>query len=619
MKQTFKILSLVAFCILTILGCANRGSGPQGGPKDTTPPQLLKCTPENGATNVSSNKVQLIFDEIVLVQSTFEKVIISPPQTSMAIIKASGHKVNVELQDTLKPNTTYTIDFTNSIVDNNERNELNGFTFSFATGDFIDTLKLSGTIVDAESLNPIPNVIVGIHSNLNDTAFTSLPFDRITKTNDEGKFTINNIKEGEYRVFALADIGNNYYFDIPTEQIAFSDSTYTPICETEITYDTISHYVIIDSINNIVDSTQLIIDSIITIYNHIYTPDDIVLFAFTEKNTRQYLSKSERKEPYKLTLEFGTSCDTLPILKPLNIADSIFTYLLQTSTNRDTLTYWLTDTLAWRQDTLQIEATYQKQDDSVYWQTDTISFIYRAPKDNKSKKKKETEKETAVKYHSIKTNTSNSFDVYIPINITFELPTDLTLNDTIKYVLQEKVDTNWVDLDVEIIKEDSMGLCYKIWHKWKPATEYQLLLDSALFTSFVGDVTKKDAFKIKTKSLEEYSVLIFELTNFTGKEVIQILNKDDKVVRQQVATEAKVRFEYLKPDTYYARLFIDENGNGKWDTGNYKEKQQAEKVYYFPYDIELRAFWDVEEVWNINELPILEQKPQELIKIGNKK
>ena len=619
MKQTFKILSLITFCILTILGCANRGVGPQGGPKDTTPPKLLKCTPENGATNVSSNKVQLSFDEIVLVQSTFEKVIISPPQTNMAIIKASGHKVNVELQDTLKANTTYTIDFTTSIVDNNERNELDGFTFSFATGDFIDTLKLSGTIVDAETLNPIPNLIVGIHSNLNDTAFTSTPFDRITKTDNKGNFTISNIKEGVYHIFALSDIGNNYYFDIPIEQIAFDDSTYTPICTTEITYDTISHYAIIDSINNIIDSTQLIIDSITTVYNHIYTPNDIVLFAFTEKNTRQYLSKSERKEPHKLTLEFGTSCDTLPILKPLNITDSIFTYIVQTSTNRDTLTYWLTDTLAWQQDTIQVETTYQKSDDSIYWQTDTISFIYRAPKANKSKKKKESDQENTTQYHPIKTNASASFDVYVPIKITFELPTNLTPNDTTKYILQEKIDTNWVDLNTEIIKEDSMGLLYTIWHEWKPATEYQLLIDSALFTSFVGNVTKKNTFKIKTKSLEEYSVLIFELTNFTGKEIIQLINKNDKVVRQQPATEAKVKFEYIKPDTYYARLFIDENSNGKWDTGNYKEKRQAEKVYYFPFDIELRAFWDVEEIWDINELPILEQKPKELIKIENKK
>ena len=224
MKQTIKILSIIAFCILTILGCASRGSGPQGGPKDTTPPKLLKCNPENGATNVSTNKIQLTFDEIVLVQSTFEKVVISPPQTNIPTIKASGHKVNVNLQDSLRSNTTYTIDFTNSIIDNNERNELNGFTFSFATGDFIDTLRLSGTIIDSETLNPIPNLIVGIHSNLNDTAFTSIPFERITKTNNEGKFTINNIREGQYHVFAISDIGSNYYFDIPTEQIAFDDS-----------------------------------------------------------------------------------------------------------------------------------------------------------------------------------------------------------------------------------------------------------------------------------------------------------------------------------------------------------------------------------------------------------
>ena len=541
MKQTIKIFLLVAFCILTILGCASRGSGP----KDTTPPKLLKCTPENGATNVSSNKIQLTFDEIVLVQSTFEKVLISPPQTSMAIIKASGHKVNVNLQDSLRPNTTYTIDFTNSIVDNNERNELDGFTFSFATGDFIDTLKLSGTIIDAETLNPIPNIVVGIHSNLNDTAFTSKPFDRITKTNNEGKFTINNISEGQYHVFALADIGSNYYFDIRTEQIAFDDSIYTPICTTEITYDTISHYAITDSANNIVDSTQLFIDSIIKKYNHSYTPDNIILFAFTEKNNRQYLSKSSRTERHKLTLEFGSTCDSLPILKPLNIADSIFTYTLQLSANKYTLTYWLTDTLAWQQDTLQIETTYQKREDSIYWQTDTITFSYRAPKTNKKKNEDKTQQH---KYHKISSNKSTSFDVYIPFILTFDVPTTMTPNDTTWYRLQEKVDTNWVDLDAKLVKGDSIGLKYQIEYEWKPATDYQLIVDSALFTSFVGMATQKEIFDFKTKSLEEYAVLIFELTNYTGKEVIQILNKDDKVIRQQAATDAKVKFEYMKPD-----------------------------------------------------------------------
>lgn len=616
MKQTFKILSLVVFSVLTIWGCANRGSGPQGGPKDTTPPKLLKCTPENGATNVSSNKIQLTFDEIVLVQNTFEKVVISPPQISMAIIKAAGQKVNVELQDTLKENTTYTIDFTTSIVDNNERNELDGFTFSFATGDFIDTLKLSGTIVDAETLNPMPNFIVGIHSNLNDTAFTSIPFDRITKTNAEGNFTISNIKEGQYHVFALSDIGNNYYFDIPTEQIAFNDSVYTPICTTEIVYDTISHYAVIDSANNIVDSTQLIVDSIVTKYNYVYTPNDVVLFAFTEKNNRQYLSKSSRPERYKLVLEFGNMCDTLPKFRPLNFADSIFTYILQESTNKDTLVYWLTDTLAWQQDTLKIETTYQKRDDSVYWQTDTITFLYRAPKvSNKKKKKDEVKK---VEYHKLKSNNSVSFDVYVPLVLEFDMPTEMTPNDTTWYRLQEKVDTIWVDLEAKLLKCDSMGLRYEIRHEWKPATDYQLVIDSALFTSFVGLTTNTETLGLKTKSLEAYAVLIFELINYTGKEVIQILNKEDNVVRQQIASDSKVRFDYMDPGVYYARLFIDENGNGKWDTGDYSENLQAEKVYYYPYDMELRAFWDVEEVWNIGELPILEQKPKELVKIKSK-
>ena len=289
--------------------------------------------------------------------------------------------------------------------------------------------------------------------------------------------------------------------------------------------------------------------------------------------------------------------------------------MLQESANRDTLTYWLTDTIMWQQDTLQIETTYQKRDDSTYWQTDTITFLYRAPKTNK---KKNNEIEQEIKYHPINSNKSTSFDIYVPFILTFDVPTTITPNDTTWYRLQEKVDTNWIDLDAKLIKGDSIGLKYQIEYSWKAATDYQLIVDSALFTSFVGLATQEEIFSFKTKSLEEYAVLIFELTNYTGKEVIQILNKDDKVIKQQIATDEKVKFEYMKPDTYYARLFIDENGNGKWDTGNYKEKRQAEKIYYYPYDIELRAFWDVEEVWNVYELPILEQKPKELKKVGNK-
>jgi uncharacterized protein (DUF2141 family) len=615
MKQTINILFIIAFCIFTILGCANRGGGPQGGPKDTTPPKLLKCSPENGSTNVSSNKIQLTFDEIVLVQSTFEKVIISPPQSQMAIIKASGHKVNVELQDSLKESTTYTIDFTNSIVDNNERNELNGFTFSFATGDFIDTLKISGTIVDAQTLNPVPNLLVGIHSNLGDSAFLSKPFDRIAKTDDKGKFTINNVKAGEYHIFALSDIGSNYYFDIPTEQIAFDDSIYTPNCTTDITYDTISHYAIIDSVNNIVDSTQLIIDSITTKYNYIYTPDDVVLFAFTETTDRLYLTKSERKERHQLTLEFANKCDSLPIIKPLNVADSLFTYLQQTSINQDTITYWLTDTLLWQQDTIKLETTYIKRDDSTYWHTDTITFIYREPRNSKSKNKNEPE---ADLHHTLSTNKSTSFDIYMPLVLTFKQPTTLALNDSVGYRLQEKVDTNWIDLPAEITKIDSIGLKYQVMHQWKPTTEYQLIIDSTLFTSFIGKTTNHETISFRTKSLEEYSILIIELTQHTGKEVIQILDKNDAIVKELHATDPKVRFEYMKPDTYYVRLFIDENSNGKWDAGNYRQHSQAEKVYYYPYDIELRAFWDVEEIWNYTELPILEQKPKELVKTEKK-
>lgn len=604
-------LLFVIFILMTAWGCANRGSGPQGGPKDTTPPKLQKSSPENRATNFNKQVVELTFDEIVLVESPFEKVIISPPQSVPPVIKALGHKVRVELKDSLAAETTYTIDFTDAIVDNNEHNKLNGYTFSFSTGDHIDTLKMSGVIIDAETLNPISGIMVGIHSDLHDSAFTSVPFVRITKTDGKGEFTVNNIAEGKYRIYAITDIGNNYLFDLPTEQIAFNDSVYSPSCHETVTMDTIFAFAV-DSVSNTIDSTSRYIDSVIVKNSFIFKPDNIILKAFKEKDLRQYLIRTERPQPYMFTMTFANRCDTLPQLTPLNVSDSLFRYKVQRSINSDTLTYWLADTLLWLTDTLSVEARYRKTDfDSVYMQTDTLQIVYRRPKNRKNSQ------EPASSKLFLSHNGTQKFDVYNDLFITFSLPTDL--NDTVRYVLQQKKDTLWTDLDARLLPCDSLGLKYRIAYRWQPQASYRLTADSALFIGIDGSCTHAENIIFTVKSLEEYSRLIFNLKNHTGKEVVQILDKDDKIVRQAPVSNGSVTFEYLSPGIYFARLFVDENGNGLWDTGRYKEHRQAETVYYFPYDIELRAFWDVEEDWDLNELPLLEQKPVELKKVQTQK
>lgn len=600
--------AVVAF--LLSMGCANRGQGPQGGPQDITPPRMLKSVPEPDALNVKSPIMEITFDEIVQVESPFEKVVISPPQSTPAVIKALGHKVKVEIKDSLKENTTYTIDFTDAIKDNNEGNKLEGFNLGFSTGSYIDSLRISGKVVDAENLNPVAGILVGIHSLLHDSALTSVPFDRISKTNRQGEFTINNIAEGKYRVYALADMGNNYMFDIPTERIAFLDSVYAPSAVGETVYDTIGH-LFTDSITGVVDSARFIVDTVISRHVTHYSPDNVLLQTFIEEDFRYFLVRNERRERSRFSLIFSSGSDSLPQLKLIDTPDSVLNCIVQRSQKSDTITYWITDTLQANIDTLKCQLKYYRIDlDTQYMRIDTLSLIYRQPKGSRSQRGKPSQQPKQSKL-SVSSNASNSFDVYVPLYIT--LPAPSVVNDTCSFVLQQKVDTLYKDIDnVKLLQDDSIGVKFKLDYKWQPEVSYKLILDSAYFLAVDGKTSHAEVFNFTVKSLEEYGKIIFNIVDYKGVEVIQLLDKSDNVVRQVRTSGPTTVVEYLTPGTYYARLLMDANHNGKWDTGLYSEHRQPEQIYYFPYEIELRAFWEVEEDWDINELPLIEQKPKVL-------
>ena len=214
-------------------------SRPGGGPRDETPPVFIKGVPAPGALNVSKQEIEIEFDEIIQVEKPSEKVIVSPPQKDMPEIRTSGRKVTVTLRDSLLPNTTYTIDFSDAIVDNNEKNPLYSFAYSFSTGSKIDSLQVSGILLNASDLEPITGMLVGLHSNLDDSAFQKLPLERIASSDELGHFTIRNVSPGKYRLFALKDLNRDYRFDNPSEDIAFFDSIVIPTADVKLHVDTI--------------------------------------------------------------------------------------------------------------------------------------------------------------------------------------------------------------------------------------------------------------------------------------------------------------------------------------------------------------------------------------------
>ncbi len=602
------VISVVAYLIS--VSCANRGNGPQGGPKDIMPPRPQKSIPDANSLNYKKNRIDIIFDEIVQVQNTFDNIIISPPQKQAPTVKAIGKKISVELQDTLKDETTYTIFFGDAIVDNNENNVLSGYSFSFSTGESIDTLKMSGTLIDAATLNPIAGVMVGIHSDLSDSAFTSKPFDRITKTDKNGNFSITNIRSGKYRIYALDDVGNNYRFDMPDEKIAFSDSIFEPSVSTNVVEDTVYRDSVVKLSTGKYDTLRLA-DTVIRKSDVRYSPDSIVLRAFVEDYYNQYVVKSIRPDVRHFTIYFNAPNKELPRTEGINF-DIGKGVVVEPNTRGDTIDYWLKDSALWAIDTLKLRLTYMKMDSThnLVQQTDTISL-------RSQKRRAKAEKNRTQEFLTLISNAKGNINYFDTIEISIPTPAEM---DMVKKIsLQRRVDTIWQPQKSAITAIDSVGRRYRVAATLQPSQTYRLVVDSAYFRDIYGNVNKGTTFVFTVKSKDVYASLTLEMGVFTGKEIIELIDKNEKVIRRAIADKQKVRFDNLDAGTYYARLFVDLNGNGKYDVGNFAEKRQSEPVYYCSKSFELRQMWDNEEYWNYSELPILRQKPKEIKKVIERK
>ena len=581
---------LIISCLL--FSCANKGQGPTGGKKDEIPPRIMQEQPLNGSLNFDKKTIRIRFDENISLEKLNENVIISPPQVRPPAINAYGKNLFIEFNDTLQANTTYSIDFGNAIVDLNEKNPLKNYVFAFATGNHIDTLKVSGNLLNASDLNPISGVLVGIYNAArdDDSLFMTKPFLRIGRTDENGHFAINNMKEGNYKIYALSDVSNDFYYN-PGEGLAIYDSIVTPTVGQHVFTDTIWR----DSVT---------IDTIMQRNGFFYLPDNLELLYFKENLKRQYFVKSERKTPTNFTLFFNAKADSLPTIKPLNFNwDN--KYIVQKNNTLDTLTYWLTDSIVWAKDTLKMQMTYFKTDStfSPVLQTDTISIVYRRPR-------REPKTDNIL---NIKTNLEQTFDIYKPITIRFEEPMQSINLENIK--LKEKIDTVFKSLPYKWQLIDSTKMSFNMICQFESTKSYQLEIDTAAFISIYNKINKKLNTNFKIRSLEEYSSIKAIISPFDSTVVLQVIDTKDVVISQKRAEISGVLFEYLKPGDYYLRMFIDQNDNGIWDTGNLSPRRQPEKVFYYNKKLTLMANWEFEETWEKwGSEPITKQKPKELQK-----
>ena len=386
-RNSFRLLYGMLLLVV-IYSCANIGS-PNGGPYDETPPKFVSSTPVPNQINYTGKKIEILFDELIQIDKPSENVIITPPQMELPVIRSAGKKAVIELKDTLKPNTTYTIDFTNSIADNNEKNVFENFSFAFSTGGVIDTLEVSGVLLNAENLEPMPGITIGLHRDLADSAFVKLPFDRTSRTNDKGEFTIRNIAPGAYHIFALNDVNRDYKFDQPGEDIAFLDSVIVPSFELTTRQDTAW-------------KDSLTIDTIRTVGYTRFFPDNIELRLFKEKFERQYMVKPERPDEKYFTLRFNTKLDTVPVPVPINFTPEDSTwYFVQQTEGGAAINYWLADSTVWKQDTLQVQVSYPKSDslNILRPQTDTVQLVLRRrPAEKQEEKEGRTRSDRVLRH-----------------------------------------------------------------------------------------------------------------------------------------------------------------------------------------------------------------------------
>lgn len=627
MRRSYRIYILL-LGVLLLASCANRGMGPQGGPRDTIPPAIVKEEPLSGSLNMQSKKLEITFDEYIQLNDIQNNVLISPPQQTPPEIKAIGKKLSVDFMDELQDSTTYTIDFGAAICDYNEKTPLEGYVYSFSTGDHIDSLSIAGRVYNAANLNPVPSILVGIHANHSDTALNTLPFTRVTRSNSEGYFTIYNIRKGDYRMYALNDISRDYIYQ-PGEGLAFDDSIVTPYAINHIHADTLWRDTIgVDLLTGDTLFTRLV-DSIHTDIHTEYLPDSVVMWYFEENKQKHYFQRLLRENQHAFTLIFSAPQDSLPLIQPLKYSqvdstasDSAWVNfldysLIRTNHTNDTITYWLTDSAAIKMDSIPFCMTYQYSDSlyNIVPKTDTLTAIYRYPK--LSEKARETyEKNKRLRKLNIKSNASSKFEIYDTLFVYVDFPVDSIHQEMIH--LTHKVDTSWVPISFRLHKADSLGMVMGLVAKLKPTESYHLKVDSAAFRDIYGAPNELYEGKLKLKSLDDYSSLIVKMAHFDPRARIQLLDEKDQVLMEKPALQEGTLFQYLEPTTFYLRLYLDLNEDGEWTTGDWIQKRQPEPVYYYPAKLKLRANWDFEETFDHLAIPQVESKPQALIGIKKK-
>ncbi|WP_245766577.1 Ig-like domain-containing domain [Pustulibacterium marinum] len=522
--------------ILILADCAKRGT-PSGGPEDEDPPVLLSAEPKQETTNFKSKHIRLTFDEYIKLNDLQKQLIVSPPMDPAPTITPQGSAskyLDIEITDTLQPNTTYVINFGQSVQDNHEGNPYPFFKYIFSTGDYIDTLKVEGRIRDAYNKEAAPYVNVMLYDyneEFNDSTIYNVKPTYITNTLDSTTaFEITNVKPGKYKLIALKEESPNYMYNRQTDKLAFYEDVIT--VPTDTTYE-------------------------LSLFKEV----------LNYRATKPALVAKNR-------IVFGYEGDSTGMkINLLSDKPDDFTSRIIPDKEIDTLHYWFTPFEA---DSLIF--TVAKNEQFIDTFTVRIKELYN---------------------DSLKV--TPNFKGAIPPNKRFKIAANTPLstvnNDSIKLINQDSVAVPFSTSLDKYLNEVTFDF------ETKENQRYILQLLPGTVKDMFEKTNDTLQYSFKQKKYTDYGTIIVKLQGVKSFPIIvQLTDKNGNVKEEQFAAteENTFYFSSIEPSTYFLRVIYDTNGNKKWDTGDYFEKIQPERMFYYPESIELRANWEFEQQFILN-------------------
>jgi len=626
--------AFILLLIIALVASCARPMAPTGGPKDEDPPVPLKSKPLNYSTNFTDDKIIIQFDEFLALKNVTQELLVSPPLEEQPEIKLRGKNLIINIESPLKDSTTYGINFYESITDLNEGNLLKNFQFEFSTGSEFDSLYVGGNIKNAFNFTTEKGLFVMLYEVFNDSTPRKQKPAYISKTDEDGNFFITNMKNKPYYIFALKDLNNNHLFDLPNEQIAFSNQTFQPAYIEIEMVDSIKY---IDSISPNLKDT-IFADSIHRHMEMVTTIDDIRLFLFQEDVQQQYFKEAYRPERQQVIFAFNTELSDSFEIKPL--VDSIplvNTYKQEILEKNDSIVYWLRDSNIFKIDSLEFELNYTMKDSNneFFTKTDTVLLFFEdniidEKKDKKEKKerkfsisnltkKKETEVIDTVipSLLTFSSNIKTTFDLDNEIFLTARFPISSGIDSLFQFIkmVDDTIETTF-PCDISI---DTNSVCQiNITFDKKEEEKFKLLIPAGAIRDIYGNINDTLKYEFTTQALDYYGTISLKIMGVKENSMIQMLDKKEElIVEQNIKNDTILNFKYVRPKDLIFKLYYDINNNKKWDTGNYKDLLQPEEVFYFPEEIKIKSNFDYEYNWDL--YPILESTQKDKSEIKYKK